>query len=208
MNKIYLYPGFIRLWHMLNAIFMLVLIFTGLSMQYSARDSFMIPFHVSVELHNISGIALTASYLIFFIGNIISGNRKHYRLQWHGLRKRMFIQLRYYMFGYLKKQNHPYPVGRERKFNPLQAFTYALIMYIASPLVVISGWGLLFPETILNGVFGVSGLVLTDLLHVIMGFLLSIFMIVHIYTITMGLHPLRNFRAIITGWHHVEETKT
>jgi thiosulfate reductase cytochrome b subunit len=193
---------------MLNAIFMLVLIFTGLSMQYSARDSFMIPFHVSVELHNISGIALTASYLIFFIGNIISGNRKHYRLQWHGLRKRMFIQLRYYMFGYLKKQNHPYPVGRERKFNPLQAFTYALIMYIASPLVVISGWGLLFPETILKGVFGVSGLVLTDLLHVIMGFLLSIFMIVHIYTITMGLHPLRNFRAIITGWHHVEETKT
>ncbi len=208
MNKIYLYPGFIRLWHMLNAILMLVLIVTGLSMQYSARDSFMIPFRISVELHNISGIALTASYLIFFIGNIISGNRKHYRLQWLGLRKRMFIQLRYYMFGYLKKQNHPYPVGRERKFNPLQAFTYALIMYIALPLLVISGWGLLFPETILNGVFGVSGLVLTDLLHVIMGFLLSIFMIVHIYTITMGLHPLGNFRAIITGWHHVEETKT
>lgn len=208
MNKIYLYPGFIRLWHMLNAILMLVLILTGLSMQYSARDSFMISFPVSVQLHNISGIALTASYLIFFIGNIISGNRKHYRLQWQGLKKRMFIQLRYYMFGYLKKQTHPYPVSGERKFNPLQAFTYALIMYIALPLVVISGWGLLFPETILDGVFGVSGLVLTDLLHVIMGFLLSIFMIVHIYTITMGLHPLRNFRAIITGWHHTEETKT
>jgi thiosulfate reductase cytochrome b subunit len=193
---------------MLNTIFMLVLIVTGLSMQYSARDSFMIPFRISVELHNISGIALTASYLIFFIGNIKSGNRKHYRLQWQGLRKRMSLQLRYYMVGYLKKQNHPYPVSRERKFNPLQAFTYALIMYIALPLLVISGWGLLFPETILNGVFGVSGLVLTDLLHVIMGFLLSIFMIVHIYTITMGLHPLGNFRAIITGWHHVEETKT
>ena len=59
-----------------------------------------------------------------------------------------------------------------------------------------------------DGIFGVNGLVLTDLLHVIMGFLLSIFMIIHIYTITMGLHPLGNFRAIITGWHHVEETKT
>ena len=59
-----------------------------------------------------------------------------------------------------------------------------------------------------DGIFGVNGLVLTDLLHVIMGFLLSIFMIVHIYTITMGLYPLGNFRAIITGWHHVEETKT
>ena len=205
---IYLYPRYIRLWHMLNTVFMLILILTGLCMQYSSRDASIISFPVAVQMHNISGIILTASYLLFIIGNFLSGNGKHYRIQWQGLKKRMFIQLRYYMFGYLKKQNHPYPVSRERKFNPLQAFTYALIMYIALPLVMISGWGLLFPETILNGIFGVSGLVLTDLLHVIMGFLLSIFMIVHIYTITMGLHPLGNFRAIITGWHHVEETKT
>ncbi len=207
MNKIYLYPGFIRLWHMLNAIFMLVLILTGLSMQYSARDSFMIPFHISVQLHNISGIALTASYLIFFIGNIISGNRKHYRLQWQGLRKRMFIQLRYYMFGYLKKQNHPYPVSRERKFNPLQAVTYVMVMYIGLPLVVITGFGLLFPEIIHAGIFGVNGLLLTALVHVIMGFLLSIFMIVHIYLCTMGDSPKHNFRAILTGWHNAEGHK-
>jgi thiosulfate reductase cytochrome b subunit len=205
---IYLYPRYIRLWHMLNTIFMLILILTGLCMQYSSRDASIISFPVSVQMHNISGIILTASYLLFIIGNFISGNGKHYRIQWQGLKKRMFIQLRYYMFGYLKKQNHPYPVSRESKFNPLQAFTYALIMYITLPLVVISGWGLLFPETILGGVLGVSGLVLTDLLHVIMGFLLSIFMIIHIYTITLGHHPLRNFRSIITGWHHTEDTKT
>jgi thiosulfate reductase cytochrome b subunit len=205
---IYLYPRYIRLWHMLNAVFMLLLILTGLSMQYSGREAPIIPFPVAVKMHNISGITLTASYLLFVIGNFFSGNGKHYRLQWQGLRRRMSIQLRYYLFGYLKKQKHPYPVSGERKFNPLQAFTYALVMYIALPLLMISGWGLLFPETILDGVFGISGLVLTDLLHVIMGFLLSIFMIVHIYTITIGLHPLRNFRAIITGWHPTEEPKT
>lgn len=205
---IYLYPRYIRLWHMLNTVFILILILTGLCMQYSSRDASIISFPVAVQMHNISGIILTASYLLFIIGNFLSGNGKHYRIQWQGLKKRMFIQLRYYMFGYLKKQNHPYPVSHERKFNPLQAFTYALIMYIALPLVVISGWGLLFPETILGGFFGVSGLVLTDLLHVTMGFLLSIFMIIHIYTITLGSHPLRNFRAIITGWHPTEDTKT
>ena len=205
---IYLYPRYIRLWHMLNTIFMLILILTGLCMQYSGSNASFIPFPVAVRLHNISGIILTASYLIFIIGNFISGNGKHYRIQWKGLKKKMFIQLRYYMFGYLKKQNHPYPVSEERKFNPLQAFTYAFIMYMALPLVVITGWGLLFPETILNGIFGVSGMVLTDLLHVIMGFLLSIFIIIHIYTITLGSHPRRNFLAIITGWHPTEETKT
>lgn len=204
MNKIYLYPGFIRLWHMLNAILMLVLIVTGLSMQYSARDSFMIPFRISVELHNISGIALTASYLIFFIGNIISGNRKHYRLQWQGLKKRMSLQLRYYLSGYFKKQPPPFPVSSDNKFNPLQAVTYIMAMYIGLPLVMITGFGLLFPEIILAGIFGVNGLVLTDLIHVIMGFLLSIFMIIHIYLCTMGVHPGCNFRSIITGWHSTE----
>ena len=204
MSKIYLYPGFIRLWHMLNAILMLVLILTGLSMQYSSRDSSLISFPVSVQLHNISGIALTASYLIFFIGNIISGNRKHYRLEWRGLKKRMSIQLRYYLSGYFKKQSPPFPVSSESKFNPLQAVTYVMAMYIGLPLVVITGFGLLFPETVLEGIFGLNGFVLTDLIHVIMGFLLSIFMIIHIYLCTMGVHPGCNFKSILTGWHNTE----
>ena len=202
---IYHYQVYIRLWHMLNAIFILVLIITGLSMQYSNPDVFLIPFPISVRMHNVSGIGLTASYLLFITGNNISGNGKHYRIQWQGLKKSLLVQLQYYLWGYFKKQSPPYPINEERKFNPLQALTYALSVYIGFPLVMISGWGLLYPETIIDGIFGVSGMVLTDLVHVIMGFLLSIFMIVHIYLCTMGLHPLGNFRAIITGWHHVGE---
>jgi thiosulfate reductase cytochrome b subunit len=189
---------------MLNALFMLILILTGLSMQYSNPDVALIPFQVSVQIHNICGIGLTASYLLFITGNIISGNGKHYRVQWKGLRKRMMIQLRYYLSGYFRGHSTPYPLSRERKFNPLQAVSYALSMYIGVPLVVVTGWGLLFPETTLDSIFGVSGLVLTDLLHVIIGFLLSIFMVIHIYLCTMGARPISNFRAILTGWHDTE----
>jgi thiosulfate reductase cytochrome b subunit len=192
---------------MLNALFMLTLILTGLCMQYAGRDAFLISFPVSVQIHNISGISLTASYLLFLFGNMISGNGKHYRLQWKGLRRRMSIQLRYYLIGYFKRQSHPFPVTAGSKFNPLQAFSYVMAMYIGLPLVVITGFGLLLPEIIIEGIFGVNGLVLTDLLHVITGFLLSIFMIVHIYLCTMGASPKDNFRAIITGWHTIEEHK-
>ena len=207
MSKIYIYPGFIRLWHMLNALFMLALIVTGLSMQYSSLNGSLIPFSVSVQMHNISGIALAASYLVFIIGNTLSGNGKHYRLQWQGLRKRMSLQGRYYLYGYFKKQSPPFPVSSDKKFNPLQAVTYVMVMYIGLPVIVITGFGLLFPETILDGIFGVNGLVLTDLIHVIMGFLLSIFMIIHIYLCTIGASPKHNFRAILTGWHIIEEHK-
>lgn len=202
MDKIYLYPIYIRLWHMLNALCMLILIVTGLCMQYSSPNGSLIPFHISVQMHNISGILLSASYLVFFVGNILSGNGKHYRLQWQGLRKRMLVQGRYYLYGYFKKQSPPFPVSSINKFNPLQAVTYVMVMYIGLPLVVITGFGLLFPEIILDGIFGVNGLVLTDLIHVIMGFLLSIFMIVHIYLCTMGESPKHNFRGILTGWHN------
>ena len=64
--------------------------------------------------------------------------------------------------------------------------TYVLAMYVAFPLLIISGIGLLFPEITITKFFGVSGLILTDILHITMGFFLSIFMIIHIYTCTLG----------------------
>lgn len=202
---VYHYQGYIRLWHLLNALFFLVLILTGLSMQYSDPDAPLIPFATSVKLHNVCGIGLTASYLIFFISNILSGNRKHYRFQWQGLRKKMMRQLRYYFWGYLNKEKSPHPVTEENKFNPLQAFTYAAAMYIGVPVLFITGWGLLFPVAILDRIFGVNGLLATDLVHVITGFLLSCFMFIHIYTCSIGKNPKDNYRAILTGWAEVEK---
>jgi thiosulfate reductase cytochrome b subunit len=198
---IYQYPVYIRIWHLLNALFFLLLILTGLSMQYSDPNAPLISFPVSVKMHNISGIGLTLNYLVFFIGNLISKNGRNYRIQWKGEKERLMKQLRYYTRGYFRKENPPFPIGEERKFNPLQAFTYAIAMYAGVPVLFITGWGLLFPETVLEKVFGVSGLLVTDLLHVITGFLLSIFMVVHIYLCTIGAHPISNFRAILTGWH-------
>ena len=202
---IYHYQGYIRVWHMLNALFFLVLILTGLSMQYSDPDSPLIPFATSVKLHNIFGICLTANYLVFFIGNILSGNRKQYRVQWKGLRKKIMLQLRYYLWGYLNKEKSPHPLSEDIKFNPLQAVTYAMAMYAGVPILIITGWGLLFPDAVLDRIFGLSGLLSTDLVHVITGFLLSIFMFIHIYTCSIGKSPKSNYRAIITGWAEVEK---
>ena len=201
----YHYPVYIRIWHILNALFFLVLILTGLSIQYSNPDQPLISFPVSVELHNICGIGLTANYMIFFVGNIISGNGKNYRIQFKGISKQLIKQFKYYTIGYFKKEKKPFPITEQRKFNPLQAVTYMMSMYIGLPLLFITGWGLLFPETIIDRIFGVSGLVLTDLLHVITGFLLSVFMIIQSCICSIGTNPKDNYRAIITGWGEIEE---
>jgi thiosulfate reductase cytochrome b subunit len=74
-------------------------------------------------------------------------------------------------------------------------------MYLALPMLIISGIGLLLPEITLNKFFGVSGLIYTDILHITMGFFLSIFMVIHIYTCTLGAKPTSLFWGMISGYH-------
>ncbi len=200
-KKIYLYPVWVRLWHWLNALLCLALILTGVSMQYAGPEFHFIRFDLSVSIHNISGIALTGSYLIFFIGNLLTNNGRYYNMKIKKLGKRLIKQFRYYTIGIFKHEDAPFPISEKRKFNPLQKFTYVVTMYIFLPLVFISGWALLFPEIIIDVVLGWSGIHLTDLLHIITGFFISIFMIVHIYFCTIGKTASSNFRSMINGWH-------
>lgn len=197
----YLYPTWIRIWHWLNALLFLLLILTGISMQYSNPNVPFIRFDLAVNLHNISGVIVTVIYFLFLFGNMFSDNGKHYKIEKEDLQERMKTQFKFYIKGIFQNEEPPFPVTRERKFNPLQKITYVVTMYILMPLIIITGWALLFPEATLNRVFGTSGLILTDQFHIIIGFFLSIFMIVHIYFATIGHSPGANFRSMVTGWH-------
>ena len=199
----YLYPKWIRIWHVVNALMFIILIVTGLSMQYTDKENvqYTVGFAISVKWHNFAAFVLILNYLIFVIGNMFTGNGKYYKIARKNFLSDLMLQLKYYSWGMFKGEKHPFPVTEERKFNPLQKVTYVLALYLAVPLLVISGIGLLFPEITINTFFGISGLILTDILHITMGFCLSLFMLIHIYTCTLGAKPTSLFRGIITGYH-------
>lgn len=206
-NQEYFYPVWLRIWHWLNALLFFSLIFSGINLQYVNTKSPIIDFQNTVLIHNISGIILTINYIFFFIFNLISGNYKQYLPMLKGILSRLLTQIRFYISGIFKNDSHPFETTKENKFNPLQQITYLKIMYIAFPLIILSGWALLFPEFIINQIFGISGLTLTAVFHTSIGFILSIFMIGHIYLATTGTTIFSNFKAMITGWHeyHPEE---
>lgn len=206
MGKIYLYPGWIRIWHLANALLFLLLIVSGLSMQYSNPDYPIIRFDIAVSMHNISGILLTLNYIVIILGNFFTKNGKYYRIRWKKTRDRIGTQIRYYALGIFKGEKAPYPITEKRKFNPLQRVSYILVIYILMPFIFISGWALLFPEIIIfKKVFGTSGIHFTDLIHIIVGFILSLFMVVHIYFCTITNPPGSSFKAMINGWHEEED---
>ena len=202
----YLYPKWIRAWHIINVVLFLILIVTGLSMQYTDKEnsSYVVGFAKAVKWHNSAAIILTVNYILFVTGNLLTKNGKYYRIGKKNFLPDLGKQLKYYSWGMFKEEKHPFPVTEESKFNPLQKLSYVLAMYVAVPLLIISGIGLLFPEITITRFFGVSGLLLTDILHITMGFFLFIFTVIHIYTCTLGAKPTSLFWGMISGYHRSE----
>jgi thiosulfate reductase cytochrome b subunit len=201
-EKLYLYPIWIRIWHWLNAVFFIVLLITGISMQYSNPDNpLLISFELSVKLHNLFGVFISINYMLFLLGNLLTSNGKQYKMKTKGLFKRLYNQSVFYLFGMFKNEEVPYPISVENKFNPLQRFIYSTAMYIGFPIIIVSGWALLFPEIIIPQLFGLSGILITALIHVIIGFVLSLFLFIHIYVCTIGASISSNFKSMFTGWH-------
>jgi thiosulfate reductase cytochrome b subunit len=200
-EQVYLYPVWVRLWHLFNAILFLGLIFTGLCLQYSSEDYTIIPFKYAVSIHNITGFILVANYLYFIFGNLLTRNGRYYQFHRAGMINRLLKQFRYYSFGIFKKEDPPFPITKKRKFNPLQKFSYVVVMYFFLPVIVGTGIAMFFPEVLPSKLFGFSGIHLIDLIHIITGFVLSVFLIVHVYFCTIGKTPSANFKSMINGWH-------
>lgn len=202
-EKLYFYPVWLRIWHGLNAIGIVILILTGISMQSSVESSQVINFKMIIDLHNFAGILVALLYLLFFLGNLFTPNGKFYIVKPKGFLKRPIKQAYYYAWGMFHGMKAPYPLSEKRKFNPLQKYSYIMVMYLVVPVVIITGFALLFPEIIIEHVYTFSGVFVTAVLHSAMGFFISVFLIVHLYIASIGKSPLENFKSIVTGWHHI-----
>ncbi len=201
-NKIYFYPIWLRTWHGINALGIIILIITGITMN-SGMEKSLISFNLNIKLHNYTGAIVSLNYLLFFIGNLVTNNKKFYIVKPKNFLKRPMKQAYYYAWGMFHGMKAPYPLSENRKFNPLQKYFYIIIMYLAVPLVIISGIGLMFPEVIFNKIYDISGVLITAVIHSAMGFFISIFLVIHLYVASIGKSPLDNFKGILNGWHHI-----
>ena len=118
----YLYPKWIRAWHLINAVMFLILIITGISMQYTDKENaaYVVGFAKAVKWHNFAAIVLILNYILFVTGNLLTQNGRYYRIGEKGFLSNLGKQLKYYSWGMFNGEKHPFPVTEKRKFNPLQ----------------------------------------------------------------------------------------
>lgn len=189
-----LYPLWLRLWHSVNGVLCLILMITGLVMQYASPSTVVFSFPTAISVHNICGILLIISWIIFIIANALSKNGSYYKVSLK-LISESTVQFRYYIRGMFRGEPKPFQEDTTRKFNPLQQLTYWIAMYVILPLIVITGFVMINIEQLLSDQHGIFIYQIADLLHICAAFFISVFMMIHFYLALLD--GKTNFKKII-----------
>jgi len=204
-ERVYILALWLRLWHWTNATLIILLIISGFSLHLAGPpQATLLDFSVARGVHNFCGPCLCAAYVVFVIGNIVTGNLSHFIPNPKGYLERAAKQFRYYAYGIFVGEPHPFPPTPERNFNPLQQVVYWLVMYVVMPSLLITGLVFMFPEFAPDKIWGVDGLLPFAVAHYVVGFIIVCFLTLHLYLATTGDTVLSMIKMMISGWHEHE----
>ncbi|MBI9071612.1 MAG: cytochrome b/b6 domain-containing protein [Melioribacteraceae bacterium] len=200
MKEVLIYTRFERFWHWSQASLIMFLAVTG----FEVHGSFeMFGFEKAVMFHRAASYALLGLIVFAIFWHLTTGQWRQY----FPTTKNLFAQIRYYMFGMFKGEDHPTHKTEISKLNPLQRLVYIQFKLILIPIVVISGIFYLFNKSIdKNNIIVISEFKLETIAdwHVQGAFLLIVFLIIHVYMTTTGTSITSNIKAMITGLEELE----
>jgi thiosulfate reductase cytochrome b subunit len=206
MQKVYLHPLPVRIWHWLNAAGFIGMILTGLQIRYVGVIS-ILPFRLAVELHNWIGFGLIANFFLWLDFYVTSPRFASYRPE---LNPKRFIagslrQMQYYCYGMFRGEANPHRIEIYNKFNPMQAVLYQFVMFVALPVQAYTGVLLWDVERFRAQVNFFGGVRVIDSVHVLIFIFFVAYILIHPYLGTLGATRTGQYRGMITGYEEVEE---
>nr|WP_321259824.1 cytochrome b/b6 domain-containing protein [uncultured Pseudodesulfovibrio sp.] len=198
MKKIYLYSKFERFWHWFQAIMIILLLATG----FEVHGTFeLFGFMGAVDLHNTLGLLWLGMFFFFAFWMFVTHEYKQYI----PTTKKLFEVATYYGSGIFKGEEHPVHKSKSAKHNPMQRLTYLALTAMLLPFQMVTGflyWGY---NDWANWGLSFLSLEVIGLLHLIGGFSILIFLIVHVYMTTTGHSVTAHIAAMFSGWEEVPE---
>jgi thiosulfate reductase cytochrome b subunit len=206
MQRLYLHPLPIRIWHWINALGVVLLILTGIQIRYLGVID-VVSFKTAVTVHNWTGFVLMANFLIWFFFYLTSDRIKvyHPELSPKEHMRRSFLQLQYYGYGIFRGDPNPHQLSIYGKFNPMQAMTYQVIMLLLLPIQFYTGILLWDVKRFSGQIAFFGGVRVVDTVHVLIFIFFVAYVLVHIYLGTLGHTPTAHFKAMFTGYEEVKE---
>jgi len=208
MQRLYINPLPVRIWHWTNAVGFVLLILTGLQIRYVGQVDVM-PFRAAVVLHNWIGFVLCANFFVWLGFYLFSDKIKVYHPELSPRKhfRDTFRQMVYYGYGIFRGDPNPHHVGIYRKFNPLQSTMYQIVMMILVPVQFATGVLLWDVKRFASAVEWLGGVRVVDTVHVLLFIFFSAFIFVHVYLSSLGHTPSAHFTAMWTGYEEVDDAE-
>jgi thiosulfate reductase cytochrome b subunit len=206
MQRIYVHPLPVRIWHWLNAVCFVLMVLTGIQLRYVGLVD-IVSFRTAVAVHNWVGFVVIANFFVWLGYYLFSPRIRAYLPETNVMKmyRATVQQILYYGYGIFKGDPSPHHLSIYRKFNPLQITTYQIVMLLLLPAQAITGV-LLWDLTRFAGVVNLLGGVrVVDTVHVLIFIFFVWYLIVHPYLGTLGRTPTAHFKAMFTGWDEEPE---
>jgi thiosulfate reductase cytochrome b subunit len=208
MQKIYVHPLPVRIWHWINACGFVAMLITGVQIRYVGQIDLM-PFRDAIILHNWVGFVLIGNFFIWFLFYLFSDKIKVYHPELNPVKhyRDSLRQLVYYGYGIFKGDPNPHHVSAYHKFNPMQSVSYQIIMLLLVPIQFFTGlllWDIQRFSTMVE-LFG--GVRVVDTVHVLIFIVFAGFIFIHPYLATLGHTPTAHIKAMFTGYEEIEDAE-
>jgi thiosulfate reductase cytochrome b subunit len=206
MQRIYINPLPVRIWHWINAVGFLALIVTGLQIRYVGLIGLM-SFETAVNLHNWIGFAVIGNYFLWLLFYLFSDKAASYHPELNPKRhfRDSFRQILYYGAGIFKGAPNPHHPSAYNKFNPLQRMLYQIIMLLIIPIQCVTGLLLWDVKRFAGAVEFFGGVRVVDTVHVLIFIFFMAFIFIHVYLASLGEKPTTHFKAMFTGYEETEK---
>ena len=206
MQRIYVHPLPVRIWHWTNAVGFVLMIFTGLQIRYVGLID-VVSFRLAVNLHNWIGFVLIANFFLWFLYYLFSDRIRVYHPELSPRKHFLdsFRQMQYYGYGIFKGDPNPFHVGIYRKFNPLQSMLYQIVMMLLVPIQFYTGVLLWDVKRFSGQIDFFGGVRIIDTVHVLIFIFFVFYILLHAYLGALGHTPSAHYKAMITGYEEVED---
>jgi thiosulfate reductase cytochrome b subunit len=196
-RQVMIFSRFERFWHWSQMALIMLLMFSGFGL-HGLHD--LLAFDTAVTLHTYAALALMVLWLFAVFWHLTTGSWRHYLPTTRGL----LAVIRFYAYGNLRGERHPYRKAYWRKHNPPQALTYLSLKLVLFPAIWVSGIAyLLYP--LWNDLAGASGVLYwIAQVHLVAAFAILAFVIVHVYLLTLGGPVVEHVKPMVTGFDRVE----
>jgi thiosulfate reductase cytochrome b subunit len=206
MQRLYIHPLPVRIWHWINAVGFVLMVLTGLQIRYVGLID-VASFRTAVAVHNTVGFVLIANFFVWLGFYLFSDRIKAYQSELSPTKhfRATFQQIYYYGFGIFKGEPNPFRATIYRKFNPLQSMTYQLVLMLLVPIQFYTGVLMWDVKRFSAQVDFFGGVRVIDTVHVLIFITIVFYLFVHVYLGTLGHTRTAHFRAMLTGYDDVEE---